>query len=204
MDGSARVGLPPAHFRGWLRGAQVPLGHSSSTRARTGRSRRTVVTGAVDTASARRGEERRLDQAGFQRTRLRRLRARAEQKSASSAEKAALNRSGCGTTTTSRPGDGFCRRNASRTRRLARLRRTAPPSLRVAATPSRATVSPFGRTNSVSRRPRTRAPWSYTCRNSARRLIRSRDVSRSVSPGPGDELIRTRRSVVSVLSRDGA
>ena len=52
----------------------------------------------------------------------------------------------------------FRRRNSSRARRLARLRRTAEPSFRVAATPNRGPGPPFGKANTVMNRPWRRAP----------------------------------------------
>ena len=53
------------------------------------------------------------------------------------AGKVRIENSRRGTTTTSRPASGLWRRNSSRDTRFARFRITAPPSFRVAATPSR-------------------------------------------------------------------
>ena len=52
----------------------------------------------------------------------------------------------------------FRRLNSSRARRFARLRSTADPSFRVAATPNRGASPPFTMTNSVMNRPWIFAP----------------------------------------------
>jgi hypothetical protein len=61
-------------------------------------------------------------------------------------------------TTTSNPGAILLRRKTSRMSRFARFRWTAPPSLRVAAMPSRPTVLPFGRRKTVLNRLNPGAP----------------------------------------------
>lgn len=60
----------------------------------------------------------------------------------------------------SRAADGLWLRNNSRVSRLARLRMTAPPILRVAAMPRRACPVTDGLTNTVISRPLTRVPDS--------------------------------------------
>jgi hypothetical protein len=82
---------------------------------------------------------------------------------------------------TSRPAGGFCFRNNSRARRLARFRTTAEPSFRVAATPRRHRLPPFGATNRVMNRPDNRRPCSYARSNSGRRRTRSCRERRSVT-----------------------
>ena len=55
--------------------------------------------------------------------------------------------------TMSRPPTCFRRLKSSRARRFARLRSTADPSFRVAATPNRGASVPFIMTKSVMKRP---------------------------------------------------
>ena len=85
--------------------------------------------------------------------------------------------------------------NSSRITRFARLRRTAPPSFRVAIIPSRFRSRPLGRANKVRWRPRIRVPRCCTARNSGRRRMRSPRVRvRSTIPcGPGSRMPATRR-----------
>jgi hypothetical protein len=84
---------------------------------------------------------------------------------------------------TSRPPGALCFRKTSRASLFARLRSTAEPSFRVAATPSREAVPPFGAMKTIMRRPWTRLPTSYARSNSGRRRTRSLRLSLSVIVG---------------------
>jgi hypothetical protein len=84
-----------------------------------------------------------------------------------------LKNSRLGITTRSSPGPGLCRRYIVRTSRLARLRTTEPPILRVAAMPSRLTACPFFNRKTVMYRPGVLRPCWYTRSKSARRRMRS-------------------------------
>lgn len=94
---------------------------------------------------------------------------------------------------TSSPAGGFCLRNNSRARRLARFLTTAEPSFRVAATPNRHRLLLFDATNRVMNRPPNRRPCSYARSNSGRFRTRSCRERRSV----------TGRWLVLSLVRDG-
>ena len=85
-------------------------------------------------------------------------RRRAVRKSSVSAAREASNSSSLGMTTRSTPAVGLFLRKTSRIKRLARLRRTAPPSRLEALTPSLALPVPFGSEISVRKRPWVRKP----------------------------------------------
>lgn len=78
-----------------------------------------------------------------------------------------------GTITISSASGSLRRLKSSLARRLARLRSTAGPSLRVAATPNREAAPVFGITNRVMKRPESRLPCSYARSKSGRWRRRS-------------------------------
>lgn len=114
-------------------------------------------------------------------------------KSFSRCGKGASSSSRRGTTMTSSPGSGVWRRNSSRARRFARLRTTAEPSFRVAATPTRDRLVPFGVTNRVMNRPCSRTPRSYACSKSGRRRTRWSLGSRSATGSGSNFTVRRKR-----------
>jgi len=91
--------------------------------------------------------------------------------SCASLEKSTVAAPSRGFTTMSHPAGMLSRlrRKTSRTRRLIRLRSTAPPSLAGMVIPKRVRVSPLGRKKTAPRDPLRRCPASYTSRNSLRR-----------------------------------
>jgi len=112
----------------------------------------------------------------------RRLRLRIWRNSLSRAVRLASSTFRLGTTTMSNPPTGLLRRKTSRISRLALFLWTAPPSFRVAATPSRPYVRSVGSANNVKSRPWTLMPRSYTSRYSDRRRMRSSRLKPATSP----------------------
>lgn len=171
-DTARACGLP-AMCPAAARAGRWPPRRSPSRRARSGRHLPATATREPYTRESPAG----LRGPPARRPSLRQRRAsgprRRAMNSASRLANGASSNSGRGTTTMSRPAAGLCRRKSSRMSRFARLRRTADPSFRVAAIPSRARGWSDAPTNRVIKRPRRRPPASYTRRNSRRFRRRS-------------------------------
>jgi len=134
-DDSAGAGAGRGRSRGARRAAERPRPHRGCSSARTGSSPRRGERGGRGTRQSRGAELARRAGAGPRAARRRRR--SLYSRSTSAWEQAVI--SGLATSTRSTAGDPLrtFRRNASRSSRLARLRRTAPPSFRLTASPRR-------------------------------------------------------------------